>query len=80
MKVNLTLELECFIQKAETSCYNSDSELVLEALGCLEEKEQLHQLRVQELRKRIARGLTSLDRGEAVDGDPCLDGLEGHRK
>jgi antitoxin ParD1/3/4 len=88
MNVNLTPELERFVQqKVETGRYNSASEVVREALRLLEQKEQLRQLQILELRKRIAEGLTSLDRGEAVDGEQFLDeleggldDLEGHRK
>jgi antitoxin ParD1/3/4 len=52
----------------KTGRYNSASEVVREALRLFEERDQIRQLQVQELRKKINRGWASLERGEGVDG------------
>lgn len=42
----------------------------------LADRDELMELRKQELRKRIAQGLDSLRRGEGVDGDEFFARLE----
>ncbi|MFM7575820.1 MAG: type II toxin-antitoxin system ParD family antitoxin [Microcystaceae cyanobacterium] len=62
MNVSLTPELESFIQKKVSSgLYYSASEVVREGLRLLQEREQLQQLRLQELRQDIQAGLDSGD-------------------
>jgi len=58
MNVSLTPELESFIQgKVSTGLYYSASE----GLRLLQERDQLQQLRLQELRQDIQAGLDSGD-------------------
>lgn len=45
--------------------YGSASEVVREALRLFQEREQLHQVRLEELRKEIAIGVAQADRGPA---------------
>ena len=64
MNVSLTPELEQYIQEQVSSgLYYSASEVVREGLRLLKEREQLQQIRLQELRQDIQAGL---DSGEAT--------------
>ncbi len=64
MNVSLTPKLETLIEeKVKSGFYNSASEVVSEALRLLEERDQLRELRREELRKEIKKGL---DSGEAT--------------
>ncbi len=64
MNVSLTPELEEYIQeKVASGLYYSASEVVREGLRLLKEREQLQQVRLQELRNDIQKGV---DSGEAT--------------
>lgn len=64
MNVSLTPELEQYVQeKIATGMYYSASEVVREGLRLLQERDQLQQIRLQELRQEIQAGL---DSGEAT--------------
>jgi antitoxin ParD1/3/4 len=77
MNVHLTQELEQLVQsRVKSGRYGSASEVVREALRLLADRDELMELRKQELRKKIAQGLDSLHRGEGVDGDDFFDQLE----
>ena len=76
MNVHLTPELEQLVQKkVQSGRYNSASEVVREALRLLEHKDEVRTIQLQELRKRIDKGLSQLERGEGVDGDAFMQGL-----
>jgi len=77
MNVHLTQELAQLVQNhVKSGRYGSASEVVRDALRLLAERDELIELRKQELRKRIALGLDSLQRGEGVDGDEFFAQLE----
>lgn len=60
MNVSLTPELEQYIQeKVSSGLYYSASEVVREGLRLLKEREQLQQIRLQELRQDVQVGLDS---------------------
>jgi antitoxin ParD1/3/4 len=60
MNVSLTPELEQYIQeKVSSGLYYSASEVVREGLRLLKEREQLQQIRLQELRQDIQAGVDS---------------------
>ena len=88
MNVALPPELEQLVTaRVQSGRYSSVSEVIREALLLLEEREQLYEVRRQELRLKIAEGLAQLDRGEGIPGeqvfaelDAELDALEKTRK
>lgn len=77
MNVHLTPELEQMVQrKVQTGRYNSASEVMREALRLMDERDQLKSIQKEELRKKIAAGLKSLDEGSGVDGEAVFARLE----
>jgi antitoxin ParD1/3/4 len=67
MNVSLTPELERLVhEKVSSGCYNSASEVVREALRLLQERDELRRLRLQELRREIAKGIEAADRGDLI--------------
>ena len=78
MNVHLTQELEQLVQtRVKSGRYNSAGEVVRDALRLLADRDELMDLRKQDLRKTIALGLDSLQRGEGVDGEEFFRQLEG---
>jgi len=70
MNVSLSHEMESWIQqKVASGLYQSASEVVREALRLLHEREQLHEMRVAELRRELAIGLSQLEEGRAKPFD-----------
>lgn len=60
MNVSLTPELEQYVQeKVSSGLYYSASEVIREGLRLMREREQLQQIRLQELRQEIQAGLDS---------------------
>ncbi len=67
MNVSLTPELEQYVhEKVSSGLYYSASEVIREGLRLLREREQLQQIRLQELRQDIQAGM---DSGEATPLD-----------
>ena len=67
MNISLTPHLEKLVQgKVESGLYNSASEVMRDALRLLEERDQLRELRLEELRKEIQKGM---DSGESTPLD-----------
>ena len=67
MNISLTPHFESLIQtKVESGIYNSASEVVREALRLMEERDQLRELRLEELRREIQKGI---DSGESTPLD-----------
>jgi len=70
MNISLTPELEALVhEKVKSGLYHSASEVIRQALRLLEEREQLRQIRLNDLRKEIAIGLEQIERGEVVPFD-----------
>ncbi len=64
MHVSLTSRLEDFVkEKVQTGLYNNASEVVRSALRLLEQKEQVHELKLQVLRDAVRLGANEADRG-----------------
>jgi len=73
MNVSLTPELERLIQeKVASGLYNSQSEVVREALRLLEEHDRLRELHLTRLRATLAEGLEQANRGETLDGEEVI--------
>lgn len=77
MNVHLTPELEQMIQnKVRTGRYNSASEVMREALRLMDERDQMKEMHKEELRKKIAAGLKSLEEGRFSDGEEFFAKME----
>ena len=73
MNVNLTPELEALVQrKVASGLYNSQSEVVREALRLLAEQDRLREAHATGLRRALAEGLAQADRGELLDGSEVV--------
>jgi antitoxin ParD1/3/4 len=67
MNVSLTPELEKFVtNKVESGLYQTASEVIREGLRLLRERDELHQKKLEELRKEIAIGIDQADRGKVA--------------
>ena len=67
MNISLTPHLEEIVKgKVDSGLYNSASEVMRDALRLLEERDQLRELRLEELRREIQKGIES---GEATPLD-----------
>lgn len=67
MNVSLTPELEQYVQeKVKSGMYYSASEVIREGLRLLQEKDEMHQFRLQQLGQDIQAGL---DSGESTPLD-----------
>ena len=65
MNVSLTPELEQYVNgKVQSGLYHSASEVIREGLRLLREKEELHQSKLQELRREIQIGIDQANRGQ----------------
>jgi len=68
MNVSLTPELEKLVsEKVKSGNYTSASEVVREGLRLLRDQDDLRRVKLEALRREIAKGVDSLDRGE---GEP----------
>jgi antitoxin ParD1/3/4 len=60
MNISLNPHFEEMIKtKVESGLYNSVSEVIREALRLLEERDQVRELRLEELRREIQKGIDS---------------------
>jgi antitoxin ParD1/3/4 len=70
MNISLTSELEQYVtRKVRSGLYHSASEVIRDGLRLLKERDDLHQGRLTELRKKIDSGLEQLRRGEYTEYD-----------
>ena len=76
MNVHLTPHLDELVQtKVQSGRYNSASEVIREALRLMEQKDETRAIQLQELRRRIDKGLAEAEQGASVDGDVFMQGL-----
>ena len=81
MNVSLTDELEQFVQaQVESGMYYSASEVIRDGLRLLKEKDLLRQIKIEELRQEIQKGLDSLESGNSVPFDPEKIKAEGRKR
>jgi antitoxin ParD1/3/4 len=75
MNVSLTDELEAWVQtRVESGLYRTGSEVVREAIRLLRERDELKDLRREELRALVRAGLDDADAGNTVPfGADLLD-------
>ena len=60
MNVNLTPQLEEMVRaKVSSGMYTSASEVVREALRLMEEQDRLRQVKLEDLRREVRKGLNS---------------------
>lgn len=77
MNISLTKEQEKFVQKKVASGqYATASEVIREGLRLLADQDKLRQLRVEELRREIARGMADAEAGRFVDGPTFMRQLK----
>ncbi len=70
MNINLGTQWENFIAiYVKSGRYLSASEVVREGLRLLQEREQLRQARLEQLRNEIDKGTEQIDRGEFAELD-----------
>lgn len=68
MNVSLTPELESLItKKVQSGLYNSASEVVREALRLLEEKDRIREMRLDDLRREIMKGVEQIRNGQYIE-------------
>jgi antitoxin ParD1/3/4 len=64
MNVSISVQLEEWIhEKVKSGYYQTASEVIREALRLLKDKEQIREIKIKELRKRIALGIEDLEAG-----------------
>lgn len=70
MNVSLTPELENLVQeKVKSGNYNSASEVIREALRLLKEQDQLREIRREEVRREVMKGVEQIKKGEFTSYD-----------
>ena len=81
MNVSLTDELAQFVQsQVESGMYYSASEVIRDGLRLLKERDMLRQIKIEELRKEIKKGIDSLETGESVPFDVEEIKAEGRKR
>ena len=67
MNISLTPQLErLFNQRVKSGASLSASEVVRESLRLLQERDRMRELRYEDLRKELHRGMDQLERGEGT--------------
>ncbi|MDM7922447.1 MAG: type II toxin-antitoxin system ParD family antitoxin [Pyrinomonadaceae bacterium] len=73
MNVSLTPELEAMIDsKVGSGKYNSASEVVREGLRLLQQRDEMHEAKLNALRAEIQLGIDDLEAGRIYDGPTVM--------
>lgn len=81
MDVTLTPELENIIdEKVKSGRYASAAEVVGEGLRLLKERDELDGVRLEELRRDIALGISQADAGELIPGEEVFDAIRARNE
>ena len=65
MNVSLTPELEQYVNKrVQSGLYHSASEVIREGLRLLKEKDEVHQKKLEQLRREVQIGVDQAGRGQ----------------
>ena len=65
MNVSLTPELEQYVNKrVQSGLYHSASEVIREGLRLLKEKDEVHQRKLEQLRREVQIGIDQAGRGQ----------------
>jgi antitoxin ParD1/3/4 len=79
MNVNLTPELAHFVQeKVASGLYNSQSEVVRDALRLLADRDRIREAHLQGLRNALAEGVAQADQGALLDGDAVVEEMRDY--
>jgi antitoxin ParD1/3/4 len=77
MNVHLTPDLEQLVQsRLKSGHYHSASEVVREALRLLEHRDEVFEIRKDEIRTHIEEGWQAAQSGEFLDGDEVFNGID----
>lgn len=80
MNVSLTPELEELVHaRVRSGRYTSASEVVREALRLLADRDELRDIRLQEIRAQVAEGLRAAEAGDVHPGDEVFEEIIGSR-
>lgn len=81
MNISLPPALEKFVQnKIGSGRYSTASEVVRDGLRMLQEQDQLHQMRLDDLRREVQIGIDEIERGEGITYDSIDDFIEDVKK
>lgn len=73
MNVSLTDELAKIVeQKVKIGMYSSASEVVREGLRLLMQRDEMRELKLQQLRNEIKKGMNDLEAGRSRDGNEVM--------
>lgn len=76
VNISITPELEAFLRsRVQSGRYQTNSEVVREALRLLERQEQERDAALKRVRTKLRRGAAQAERGELIDGDEIYEEL-----
>ena len=81
MNVSLTPELEKLInQKLESRMYTSASEVIRAGLRLLAEQDQLHQVKLDNLKSEIMVGVDQVKSGQTISSKNVFDKIRSKKR
>jgi antitoxin ParD1/3/4 len=81
INVSLTPEFEKFVEaEVASGRYQSASEVFREGLRLLQDREDKRKVAIEEVRKKVRKGLESAKRGELFDGEEVLREILGESR